>query len=180
MEKKILPIHNMADRHRGLTSAVADSYTEAARVCLDRHHESPADFEIANTGAVATVVTNWVKPDERTRGAWANEIDTTEAGAYACVLAAVELSDGLVAIHRAETRTGADYYIGPAGEQIEDLENCLRLEVSGIDRGGATAIQRRLEEKMKQAAAGASNLPAMASVVGFQSRLIVLSRVKEP
>ena len=102
-----------------------------------------------------------------------------EAGAYACALAAVELSDGLVAVHRAETRTGADYYIAAAGRALEDLEDCLRLEVSGVDRGEPSAVNQRLKEKLAQAAAGASNLPAMAGVVGFRARIIQLSRVEE-
>ena len=174
-----LPIHDMAERHRGLTVAVAESYTEAARVCLDRHHESPVGFKITNSDRVTDAVAEWKKTDERTRGAWANEIDATEAGACACALAAVELSDGLVAVHRAETKTGADYYIAPPGRTLEDLEDCLRLEVSGVDRGGPSVINQRLRQKREQTVSGASNLPAMASVVGFRARVIQLSRVDE-
>jgi len=168
----------MAERHPGLTPAVAAAYVEAACVCLDRHHKSPVDIDIANSGELETVVAEWAESDERTRGAWANEIDATEAGAYACALAAVELAEGLVAIHRAETRTGADYYIGPAGLTAVDLEECLRLEVSGMDRAGGTAVEQRLREKLTQAAAGASNLPAMAGVVAFKACRIALSRVE--
>lgn len=174
-----LPIHDMAERHRGLTVAVAESYTEAARVCLDRHHESPVGFKITNSDRVTDAVAEWKKADERTRGAWANEIDATEAGAYACALAAVELCDGLVAVHRAETKTGSDYYIAPAGALLKDLENWLRLEVSGVDRGEQPVINQRLQQKLEQTSAGVSNLPAMAGVVGFQARVIRLSRVEE-
>ena len=117
-------------------------------------------------------------PDARTRDAWANVIDTTEAGAYACALAAVELADGLVAVRRAETLTGADYYVAPPGNSPDDLEECLRLEVSGVDRGPERAIEQRLGAKLAQAAAGNSNLPALASVVGFKTRLIMLADLK--
>jgi hypothetical protein len=176
----MLPIHDMAERHRGFTNAVAQSYTEAARVCLDRHHESPVGFKIASADRETDAVAEWQKADDRTRGAWANETDATEAGAYACALAAVELSDGLVAVHRAETGTGADYYIAPAGSALNDLEDCLRMEVSGVDRGGLSAVNQRLKEKREQALAGASNLPAMAGVVGFRACIIRLSRVEQP
>jgi hypothetical protein len=44
------------------------------------------------------ILVEWQATDERLRSAWGNEIETTEAGAYACALAAVELTDGLVAI----------------------------------------------------------------------------------
>jgi hypothetical protein len=152
---------------------------EAARVCLDRHHQSPADFEIKRSGQQIDTYVEWQATDDRTRRAWANEIDTTEAGAYACTLAAVELSEGLVAVHRAETKTGADYYMAPAGAPPDDLETCVRLEISGLDRGGPAAVAQRLKQKLEQAAAGSSNLPAMAGVVGFRARMVLVAPVGE-
>ena len=134
MKDKQLPFHKMEERHSGLTEAIAASYTEAARVCLNRHHEPPIDMTLESAEVNDVVVAQWNPPDSRTKAAWANVIDATEAGAYACALAAVELTDGLVAVHRAETRTGADYYIAPAGVAIQDLEDCIRFEVSGVDR----------------------------------------------
>ena len=161
----------MADRHRGRTEAIADFLVEGARVCLDRHHESPVDFTIDKSGRQTRAVAEWEHTVERTRDAWRNEIDTTEAGACACTLAAVELSVGLVAVHRAETRTGAEYYVAPAGATIEDLEDCIRLEVSGVDRGNLGSVSRRLIEKINQVRSGDSNLPAMAGVTGFRCRI---------
>ncbi len=174
-----LPIHNMAERHEGLTKAVAANYTEAACVCLDRHHVSPVEFEI-DDGAKTIATTEWPKPDERTKRAWANEIDATEAGAYACALAAVELTQGLVAVGRAETLTGADYYIGEPGKIFEDFEDCTRLEMSGMDRGDPKAVKQRLSQKVAQAERGKSNLPAMASVVCFNQRTILISKAANP
>jgi hypothetical protein len=170
----------MAERHPGLTQPIAACYVEAVRVCLDRHHISPTEFTVQNGGETVRAMVQWETTDERVRSAWANDIDTTEAGAYACALAAVELTGGLVAIRRAETGTGADYYIGPPDQPFDDLEGCLRLEVSGIDRGTAAAVARRLQQKIEQAAAGNSNLPAMAGVVGFRAQLIQLEVVEAP
>ena len=89
----------------------------------------------------------------------------------------VELIDGLVAVGRAETETGADYYLASCGAtpDIEHLDDCLRLEVSGVDRGPESVVNQRLREKLKQASAGDSNLPAMAGVVGFKAKLIKLA-----
>ena len=165
----------MEQRHPGLTKAIADLYTEAASICLDRHHEPPADFEIEAHGSSATATVEWHPPDARTRNAWANATDATEAGAYACALAAVELADGIVAVHRAETLTGADYYVARPGDSLHDLEDCRRLEVSGVDRGPRGVVERRLRTKMGQAAAGRSNLPALACAVGFRARLVMLA-----
>ncbi len=177
MSKPKLPLYDLSLRHVGLTDAIAAYYTEAARVCLDRHYQSPIDFDIDDSGEKLQALTEWEATDDRTKSAWANEIDTTEAGAYACVLAAVELANGMVAVYRAETKTGADYYIAPAEGSIDDLEGCLRLEVSGIDKGLVSSVVQRLKAKLDQAASGASNLPAMAGVVGFQARLIMLKPV---
>ena len=175
-----LPLVDMAERHPGLTQPIAACYVEAARVCLDRHHISPTEFTVQNGSETVRTMVQWETTDERARSAWANDIDATEAGAYACALAAVELTGGLVAIRRAETGTGADYYIGPSDQPFDDLEGCLRLEVSGIDRGTAAAVARRLQQKIEQAAAGNSNLPAMAGVVGFRAQLIQLKVVEVP
>ena len=172
--KPALPIHDMDQRHPGLTKPIADSYTEAACVCLDRHHESPTDFELDRNELCSAATLKWQRPDANVRGAWANKTDATEAGAYACTLAAAELADGLVAVRRAETLTGADYYVALPGNSPDDLEDCLRLEVSGVDRGSESSIERRLRNKLAQAAAGKSNLPAVAGVVGFKARLIML------
>jgi hypothetical protein len=121
---------------------------------------------------------NWQKADERTIGAWANESDATRDGAYAIALAAVEISANMVAIRRAQTLSGADYYIGDPHRATDDLEDCLRLEVSGVDKGGDAVIKYRLTSKIKQAAAGRSNVPAMACVVGFRERKIVMQLVE--
>jgi hypothetical protein len=110
-------------------------------------------------------------------GAWANAIDATEAGAYGCVIAGVELLRGVFAVRRAETGTGADYYVGPADSGIEDLEECSRLEVSGVRDGDFRDVSRRLTEKVEQARRGKSNLPALAGVMGFSARLLLVSDV---
>ena len=177
METNYLPLRGMEHRHPGLTAEVAAAYNQAARVCLDRHHISPARFSIQKENRSVLAVVEWGATDQRTRMAWANETDTTELGAYAMVLAALELTDGLVAVRRAETGSGADYYVGRPETGADDLEDCYRLEVSGTDRGSDRIIHGRLRDKIQQAAKGESNLPAMAGVVGFLSRLILLRLV---
>ena len=80
----VLPIHHMDQRHLGLTKPIADSYTEAAIVCLNRHHQSPTEFELHRSGSRSTATVDWLPPNPRARGAWANTTDATEQGAYAC------------------------------------------------------------------------------------------------
>jgi hypothetical protein len=174
-EQLFLPIDDMSKRHPGLSSGTALSYHEAARVCLDRHHRSPTSFWLETTDATTPAFVKWDEPDQHCLAAHANEIDATEWGAYCCALGATELLRGLVAIYRAPTGTGADYYLNDAGGQHEDLETSIRLEVSGTDKGTVAQIRARLLKKMNQAREGASNLPALAAVVGFKSSRVALS-----
>jgi hypothetical protein len=148
-------------------------------VCFDRYHLSPTEVVLSDNGTQSRAQITWPKPDGRTMGAWANKNDTTEAGAYACVIAAVEHLRGLLAVHRAETLTGADYYVGPPGSGESDLENCLRLEVSGVDGGSDREVAKRLLAKMGQATRGASNLPALAGVIGFRAKLLMVRDVRD-
>ena len=170
-----ITLERLHERHPGLTPALAQSYVEAACVCLARHHLPPVIFSVNHAGNKLNRIVNFQIPDERTRNANANEIDATETGAYGLSLAAIESIAGMVAVRRAETRTGADWYIAPNGELLEDLESCVRLEVSGINAGTSSDVNRRLQEKIAQAAKGKSNLPAIAAVVGFKVLEVAIS-----
>jgi hypothetical protein len=175
----LLPLHDLSARHYGLIESIAGGYVDAARVCLDRHHQSPVRITIVTAAANMSAMIEWELSDDRIRGALNNEIDTTEAGAYACVIAAVELSERLYAVRRAETGTGADYYVAPAGKGVEDLEDCWRLEISGTDKGNNAAVERLLRRKVQQARVGSSNLPALAGVIGFEVLSILIEYVNE-
>ena len=172
-----LRIDRLHERHPGLTQALSDCYAEAASVCWSRHHEPPITVSLMHDDIEELRVVNFAVPDARVRKAHANDIDATETGAYGVSLAAVEDIAGLVAISRAETLTGADWYVAPSGARIEDLESCIRLEVSGISAGATSDLNRRLREKLAQAARGESNLPAIAAVVGFKAREVAISRL---
>jgi hypothetical protein len=134
---------------------------------------------LSDNGTAALADVFWDVPDQRTLDAWANEIDTTEVGAYCCVIAAVEFARGLFAVRRAETGTGADYYVGPLGSGEDDLEGCQRLEVSGVNAGADGDVAARLQQKIQQAQRGRSNLPALAGVIGFAAKLLEISDVPE-
>ena len=164
-------------RHPGISAAVCEAFTEAAEVCLARHHSPPhTEFSIECCERGAKRSLNWRFPDDTAQRAWNNEDDATRDGAYIVSIAVVERELGLVALSRAETRTGADYYVGPP--DATDLESAFRLEVSGVDRGNLSSIRRRLREKEEQALRGDSQLPAYASVVGFGEASVLLNLVE--
>jgi hypothetical protein len=187
MQKPALRFLDLSSRHFGLTERVAGGYAEAACVCLDRHHTPPQDFHIVDDGLFnGEARAEWPPSSTRVKVAWANRDDATRDGAYGIALATIELTRGLVAVGRAETRTGADYYLGPADqlgsndEPVKDYERTFRLEVSGIDNCTPNLIQARLRKKLEQARNGESNLPAIAAVVGFSTADVLADEVDEP
>jgi hypothetical protein len=175
-----LYIDRLRPNHRGVPANLAGSYHDAARVCLDRHHSPPAYFFIEfEDHDDLTVEISWLPADDELRAGWANYLDATEAGACAVALAVAERVTGLVAVSRAYTGSGADYFLGPVGESMADLETCLRLEISGLDRGTRSAVATRLRQKLSQAERGESDVPAIAIVVGFSAKLVLGARVEE-
>jgi hypothetical protein len=179
MTKKTLNFMTLSERHFGVTPAVSGTFAEAARVCLDRHHETPQDFKISDNGIETIAEAAWPPADPRTHAGWANRDVATEFGAYGLAIAAVEATRGLVAVARAEKLTGADYYLGAGNGMLEDLENCYRLEVSGTADGNISVIKNRLSQKIEQARNGASDKPAIAAVVGFAALQIATVDVEE-
>lgn len=172
---KELQLHDLSQRHRGVSLGIGTSYAEAACVCLDRHHAPSVDFKITDAGAASTGRASWSPADDSLKAAWNNDIDATEAGACALALAAIEHCRGMFAVRRAETRTGADYYLDAPSAEIVDLETSKRLEISGVDKGSASAVRTRLKQKLDQARTGASNVPAIACVVGFAALQIMVA-----
>ncbi|MFN7921316.1 MAG: hypothetical protein U0Q16_14540 [Bryobacteraceae bacterium] len=178
-QAKELILRDLHERHPGLTWALGECFAEAAQVCYARYHEPPVELLLDCDGTAEAGQLDFPVPGERLRRAHANEIDATELGAYGISLAALEAVSGLVAIKRAETLTGADWYVAPVGADLDDLELCLRLEVAGVGAGNRNDIRRKLVEKVDQAARGRSNLPAIASVVGFRALQIAIRTVGE-
>ena len=160
--------------HPGISPGVAAALAEAARVCLDRHHEPPVDVDIEDDQGVEMVSMTWTPTDERTKGAWANELDATRDGAYACTSAGLKQRTGLLTVQRAESESGADYFVAPA-ETADDRTTWIRLEVSGVNHGNRAVIARRLREKLGQLRKASASQRGIAGVVGFRERVIRLS-----
>jgi hypothetical protein len=135
-------------------------------------------FVVEHRGQGAQGCISWTAPSEAIKAPWANHDEATRDGAYAICLATTEAVEGLVAVRRAENRTGADFYVAPRGTSVRDFETSLRLEVSGVDRGERSVVVQRLQQKKEQARRGKSNLPALAAVVGFKCGLVALAHVE--
>lgn len=176
---KVLKLNGLGERHPGVTLALGDAYAEAAAVCLSAHHQPPAKITTQYKSEAHVCALSWTEPTAAVLRAHANEIDATELAAYAVSFAAVESLAGLVAVRRAETLTGADYYVAPIGADPDDMESCVRMEVSGVAAGNETVVRARLRQKLRQTERGRSNLPALAVVIGFRERLIAIAHMGE-
>ena len=169
-----LKFENLAERHP-IDEHQLFGYANAAKVRLEAHHNSPVDFHLTSKSKSDIYEVKWAPVDDKIRRSYNNADDAKRDGAYVMAFAAVEELEQLVSIARAETKTGADYYLGPVGSNPNDLEDALRLEVSGTD-GTDTQIRARLREKLEQTRNGIGTEPAIAVVVGFKNRLILLER----
>lgn len=142
---------------------------------MEAHHAPPVTFEALSNGETVTYELNWEPVDDMLQRSYSNADDAKRDGAYVIAFAAVEDLEGLVSIGRAETKTGADYYLAPAGTSPIDFEQAVRLEVSGTD-GTPVQARARLKQKQQQTRDGTGEEPAIAAVVGFRSKLILVER----
>jgi hypothetical protein len=172
-------LETLHERHYGITPSAGAALAEAAAVALGRHRTSPAAllYRHVTEGREQVYEVAWPATGPRAGAAWANAIDTTEAAAYAVVLAVVEADLGLFALSRVHQGGGADYWMGPLGSEVSpddgelDLEAALRLEVSGIDLCGSEAeMLARLGRKVSQVRRGGDD-SGLAAVVGFSMML---------
>ena len=124
------------------------------------------------------VQVTWEQTDERERDAWNNQLDATRDGAYAMAIAAAELAYGLITVSRAREQTGSDYLVVGTDAGAADLENTVRLEVSGIDRGNSAQVATRVRRKLDQLRRAAPDESGYAAVVGFQAHLIRIVRME--
>lgn len=158
---------------------VSDSYAQALDVCLAKHHEAPMtefDVGVAPGSRYAKAQVRWAAPGANAVRAWGNSDDATRDAAYILALAAVDHFAGMVAIARTEVRSGADYFIAPAGDELPtDLETATRLEVSGVNAGGRAEVRRRVKGKIEQARNGNLDTPAKVCVVAFKQSVIEIA-----
>jgi hypothetical protein len=133
------------------------------------------EIEIRRDNASCLRELAWDEPPQDALASWKNSHEATEQGACSVGLATVEAELGLVALSRAETRTGADFYIALPGQELEQAH---RLEISGTKTGMLRDLHSRLRQKVRQTGRGLSSRPALACVVGFRVRMVALASLE--
>lgn len=164
-----------------ITPAFWTSCAEAAAVTFERFHSPPPPphkCTVFNAGTEAPVELVWAAADSKTRSTHANELDATEAGAYAVAVATVHALDGWCVAGRAHHASGADWLM----MKNENAEAFVKLEVSGIAAGvgsaGHARLRSRLTEKIAQVRKGDLERPGIAVVVGFELSRVLISEVQ--
>ncbi|MGZ5440831.1 MAG: hypothetical protein ACXW5U_08705 [Thermoanaerobaculia bacterium] len=170
MQQYLPRIRTLYLKHIGVSKALSETFEEATAVCLSDGPGAPTPFEVAVKDTTTRRLLRWQEPNVTQHRAWANTIDCIEAAAYGVALSAVESEFGFVAIERASTRTGADYYL--ASSLGDYLENAVRLEVSGTASAEAHRIRDRMKDKMRQVAHPSD--PSLACVVSFGALVIMI------
>lgn len=170
---------NLHLRHPAMSAGLSECMDEAARVCFEERDAGPIELLVESGDSRLPTVMQLAPADERMRRAWADRSTAAELAARGLALAAIEASEGLVAIYHTEMCSGADYMLGEAGETPKSLEDTIRLDISSVNHGGADAVESRLQRRMQQLAQHSRTRDSMACGVDFQSRRIVF-RVSTP
>ena len=161
-----------------MSDAIAHYYGEATATCVARHHnETPTAWVVRQGGdAGLRCALFWTSPSDEVQRGFANHDEATRDAAYGVALVSAEVHLGLVALRRAQGRSGADYYLVPANSRVSsgaeldlDRDDLVRLEVSGIDHDDEAKLWSRLRMKVKQTESASSPFPALAGVVGFRT-----------
>jgi hypothetical protein len=183
----VLDISDLHLRHH-VGKGSTDAYMEAALVCTARYHEAGwVTWSVQhNEEAGIEYAVAHRRPTAAQLRSGRNRDDATELGACAMALAASDRHLGLVALSRAEGLTGSDFYLVPSTSDVSsdpelDLfrEDRVRLEVSGISDDDVRVMEARVRQKVLQARAGHSPLPAIVGVVGFRTARIVFRTAKD-
>lgn len=143
---------------------------------MGRYHESPAELAVVpDPGSTSRMEVAWTGPSAQDRRAHGNTDDATEFAAYGLGLLTVDVHFSLLALRRAQSRSGGDYWLVPAGSEVGaddardfDRTDLVLLEVSGIGRDTEASMRFRLTQKAEQVRRFEKKLPALALVVGFR------------
>jgi hypothetical protein len=178
----MLPIEELNVRHPGISAGWAVLLYEAASLCLSRHHSSPSAITVLQEkgGVSQELECCWKGPRSADLFAWRNKDEATEFGACAIGIASIEFLKNLFVVARMETGEGGDYYLSDVSNPVQDLESCVRLEISGIDMGNLGSMKSRLTIKLKQLERGIVDTRGIAAVIEFADLKVLVGEYSPP
>lgn len=150
---------------------------EAAAVCLeDQGHRDRVTLQI-NGLQSCEIEIQWTAIDDTIRRFNADEEVATEYGAYGIAALVMPYLTNLTVIERSVKGRGFgfDFWLGSITSPQQLFQRKARLEVSGIRNGSETALQSRVNIKLKQITPSDPVAPGYVSVVEFgtpRSRIV--------
>lgn len=170
MKKKVprnLVLESLASGFPAIPEVGGLNLAQAGAVCLNRHGH-PQGVELKVTGDFAAIFhLYWPDVTEPMRRFWNDTEVAVEHGAYGIACLLIRCLTPFTVIERSRKGTGFDYWLGKEGDFL--FQRKARLEVSGIGKGSARQIARRVNIKLKQIARSDGALPAYVIVVEFSA-----------
>lgn len=179
---QILPLHlddlchNKPERP-GWSITFGATCAEAAALCLeDQGHRDRVILQIDGMQACEIEI-RWNAIDDTIRRFNADQEVATEYGAYGVAALVIPHLTGLTVIERSIKGKGFgfDFWLGSITDSEQLFQRKARLEVSGIRSGSETALQSRVNIKLKQITPSDTVAPGYVSVVEFgtpRSRIV--------
>lgn len=167
MTKAPLDLRTLGDGSMiGLSAEVGASLAQAAAVCLQSQGHPQGVLLVVAGVVTASLPMTWRHANDQARRSWANEIDATEDGAAGVAILLARHSLGYIVTSRSRHGTGFDYWLD-RDAKTQPLHDAIRMEVSGIRTGTASAVTKRIRQKLSQMQAGGIAAPGYAIVVEF-------------
>jgi hypothetical protein len=145
-----------------------ESMAQAAAICFERNeHTSGAVLRVDGRFQEEYMVTWSIVLTEAMRRFWNDPEEATEQGACGLAILLIRSLTGLTVLERSRKGTGFDWWLG---EEDNLFQGKARLEVSGILRGSASQLNKRMAAKKKQIErSDSSGLTAYIVVVEFST-----------
>ncbi len=174
MEVELLDIYSL-EKSSLLSAIKCADFSEAAAVCLEANdHFKGVTMKVEGDFSCQFKL-KWKAVSPRMKNSREDMAYTVESGAYCLAMLVVEKLTGLKVTRQSQKRTGFDYWLGDVGDL--GMQNCARLEVSGILKGNLARINSRLKEKIKQTKKSDTlDLPAYVVIVEFSQPLIKIKK----
>jgi hypothetical protein len=175
-----LDFSRISDCYRDMDPTTIAAFVVAARVCIERRHDSdlfvPVGATHVHNGDETSLVIDWQRPTQDELRTHDNDEDAARDGAYATAFLVARATLDVRVIGRRRAKDGADWIAEIVGTPPERR---VLVEVSGLLDGDDTTnpATKRLAVKLKQLRDGNSGWEAIAFVVDFRPpTLKLLSR----
>ena len=154
----------------GINPTWGGSLAEAAAICLESQKHANITSMVVDGDYSHLATLEREEVNDQMRRTWNDHEVATELGAYGIAALLIRNLSGLCVVERSKKGTGFDYWLGDPNDDPL-FQGKARMEVSGILKGSESAINGRINKKLKQTSKSDGELPAVVVVVEFSRPL---------